>query len=69
MSMRMKLMGAVTMSLSLGFAVGFALGFAGGFAGEAWGGTANVPASGAEARNFGCGAKGQNACPSIHVER
>ncbi|WP_437283887.1 hypothetical protein [Sorangium sp. So ce406] len=67
MSMRMKLMGAVTMSLSLGFAAGFAL----GFAGAAWAGdgTAHVPASGAEAKNFGCGAKGQRACPSIHVER
>lgn len=67
MSMRMKLMGAVTMSLGLGFTVGFA----GGFAGAAWaaGGTADVPAPVAEAKDFGCGAKGQSACPSIHVER
>ncbi|WP_437573141.1 hypothetical protein [Sorangium sp. So ce887] len=61
MSRSMKLMGAVIMSVGIGFAVGFA----GGFAGAAWAasGTADVPASVAEGKDFGCGAKGQKACP------
>ncbi|WP_437595380.1 hypothetical protein [Sorangium sp. So ce590] len=56
----MTLMGAAMMSVGIGFAVGFA----GGFAGAAWaaGGTADVPASAAEGKDFGCGAKGQKAC-------
>ncbi|HTN85628.1 MAG TPA: hypothetical protein VL242_18140 [Sorangium sp.] len=61
MSMSMKLMGAVVMSVGIGFAGGFA----GGFTGAAWAaeGTADVPASVAEGKDFGCGAKGQKACP------
>ncbi|WP_438024246.1 hypothetical protein [Sorangium sp. So ce233] len=36
-----------------------------GFAGAAWaaGGTADVPASVAEKKDFGCGEKGQKPCP------
>ncbi|WP_437736495.1 hypothetical protein [Sorangium sp. So ce1335] len=41
--MSIKLMGAMIMSVSIGFAGGFAVGFAG--AGWAAGGTADVPAS------------------------
>ncbi|XXY50747.1 hypothetical protein WME91_06340 [Sorangium sp. So ce269] len=61
MSMNMKLMGAVMMSVGLGFAGGFA----GGFTGAAWAADAeaDVPASVAEGKDFGCGAKGQKACP------
>lgn len=57
MSMSMKLMGAMIMSASIGIA--------GGFAGAAWaaGEAADVPASVAEGKDFGCGAKGQKACP------
>ena len=53
MSMSMKLMSAVLMSVGIGFA------------GAAWaaGGTTDVPASVAEGKDFGCGAKGQKACP------
>ncbi|WP_437540642.1 hypothetical protein WME97_24965 [Sorangium sp. So ce367] len=59
--MSVKLMGAVMMSVG----TGFAFGFAGGFAGAAWaaGGTADVPASVAEGKDFSCGDKGQRACP------
>lgn len=61
MWMSVKLMGAVMVSVGTGFACGFA----GGFAGAAWaaGGTADVPASVADGKDFGCGAKGQQACP------
>ncbi|WP_437587923.1 hypothetical protein [Sorangium sp. So ce1000] len=52
MSMSKKLMSALLMSVGIGFA------------GAAWaaGGTADVP-SVAEKKDFGCGAKGQKACP------
>ncbi|WP_437725836.1 hypothetical protein [Sorangium sp. So ce861] len=51
--MSMKLMSAVLMSVGIGFA------------GAAWAasGTADVPGSVAEGKNFGCGEKGQKACP------
>ncbi|WP_438040786.1 hypothetical protein [Sorangium sp. So ce128] len=51
--MSMKLMSAVLMSVGIGFA------------GAAWAasGTAEVPGSVAKGKNFGCGAKGQKACP------
>ncbi|KYF89036.1 hypothetical protein BE17_10490 [Sorangium cellulosum] len=53
MSMSMKLMSAVLMSVGIGSA------------GAAWAasGTADVPGSVAEGKDFGCGAKGQKACP------
>ncbi|WP_438032994.1 hypothetical protein [Sorangium sp. So ce204] len=53
MSMSKKLMSAVLMTVGIGFA------------GAAWaaGGTADLPASVAEKKDFGCGAKGQKACP------
>ncbi|WP_433933855.1 hypothetical protein [Sorangium cellulosum] len=57
MSISMKLMGAMVMSVSIGFAGGFA------GAARAAGGAADVPASVAEGKDFGCGAKGQKACP------